>query len=640
MHDIVKELTSTDAFFIATYHAEDHCISYPYYEDPHDDLQEQESLPLRNREMIPVEQISHSLTWKVIRTNEVLRNTPEPIAESSSTKRQHGIGRVADDWLGIPLRQNGKPIGVVAIQSYQAGFRYTDTEIEMMVFMANHIGTALQRRRDSFSLKQAHGDLQASAKELELANQALTQEIQENEKITKRMVTLSHEAGKAEVATGVLHNVGNVLNSINVSANMVSESYSQSRLPSLRKLVDLLTNEEDLPAFFSNDPRGKAVPEFLTGVVKRLEDEQVSAQTEIRKLTEHVNHVKVVVAMQQSFAGVSGLEEPVCLFKMFADAETLLSNSIFRHEIELSLEFEELPILMLERQRVLQVIVNLLKNAKDALTMGRMENRQLIVRAGRQNEWLKIEIEDNGVGIAQDDLTKIFSHGFTTKEEGHGFGLHSCANAIQEMGGNLTVKSDGLGKGATFTITVPFVEATSERPNKEKKVMTTEVRRILVIDDNQAVHEDYRKVLISKRDEKQLDEMESILFGDSQRKKGEPQFSFQIDSAYQGEEGLELVKESLAADSPYAMAFIDMRMPPGWNGIATAKEIRQIDSNMPIVICTAYTDHTWDEIITELPRSELLLILKKPFDNIELKQMATSQSQLRELVELAAQAQR
>ena len=469
LHDIVRELTSTDAFFIATYHPEEQCISFPFFEDPHDDLNEHGSSPLGNRKMIPVEQLRESWTWKVISTNEVVRAIPQPVGENSSAKKQQGLGRIAEDWLGIPLRQNGKPIGVVAIQSYQSGFRYTDAEVEMMIFMANHIGTALQRRRDSFSLKQAHGDLQTSAKELELSNEALTQEIQKKEEIHKRMVSLSHEAGKAEVATGVLHNVGNVLNSVNVSANMVRDNYSQSRLPSLRKLVDLLVAQEDLSAFFSDDPRGKAVPKFLTGVVKRLEDEQAAAKEEIHKLSEHVNHVKVVVAMQQSFAGISGLEEPVCLFKMFADAEMLLSNSIYRHEIELVLDFEELPILMLERQRILQVIVNLLKNAKDSLTAGRMENRQLTVRAGRQNEWLKIEVEDNGVGIAQDNLTNIFSHGFTTKQDGHGFGLHSCANTIQEMGGNLTVKSDGLGFGATFTIAVPFVEATSKIPGKEKK---------------------------------------------------------------------------------------------------------------------------------------------------------------------------
>ena len=169
--------------------------------------------------------------------------------------------------------------------------------------------------------------------------------------------------------------------------------------------------------------------------------------------------------------------------------------------------------------------------------------------------------------------------------------------------------------------------------------MTTQIYKILVVDDNQAVHEDYRKVLDTKQDESQLDEMESILFGDVPRKASGSGFNFEIDSAYQGQDGLNMVEESLAAGSPYSMAFIDMRMPPGWNGIKTAQEIWKIDNNMPIVICTAYTDHTWEEIIAELPQTELLLILKKPFDNIELKQMAASQSQLRRLVELVATAQ-
>ena len=170
--------------------------------------------------------------------------------------------------------------------------------------------------------------------------------------------------------------------------------------------------------------------------------------------------------------------------------------------------------------------------------------------------------------------------------------------------------------------------------------MTPKASKILIIDDNQAVHEDYRKVLESRQGDELLNEMESMLFGgDSSNKPKTPNFNFQIDSAFQGEEGLELVKKSVADNSPYAVAFIDMRMPPGWNGIKTAKEIWKIDANLPVVICTAYTDHSWEEIISELPKIELLLILKKPFDNIELKQMAASQSKLRNLIELASQAE-
>ncbi len=162
--------------------------------------------------------------------------------------------------------------------------------------------------------------------------------------------------------------------------------------------------------------------------------------------------------------------------------------------------------------------------------------------------------------------------------------------------------------------------------------------RIIVIDDNPAVHEDYRKVLCpSLQDHKLLDDLEALLF-DQTPEKESPEFEFEIDSAYQGQVGFELVQRSLENDQSYHVAFIDMRMPPGWNGLRTAKEIWNIDPNLPIVICTAYADHTWEQIVAELPRSELLLILKKPFDNIELKQMAMSQSKMRSLVELAESA--
>jgi len=467
LHEIVKELTSADAFFIALHHEEEQCLSYPYYEDRYDDVQDHDTTPLRNRSLIPIEELKHSLTWHVISDNKFLRISPDNQKQKSTTGGKLGIGKLSQDWLGIPLRENGKPIGVVSIQSYENGFRYTDTEVEMMVFMARHIGTALHLRRDASSLQEAHDNLMATATELEDTNRALTQQIDERELINQRMLSLSHQAGKAEVATGVLHNVGNVLNSINVSVHLVREAHLQSRLPSLRKVSELINEQDDLASFFGEDAKGKLVPQFFTDLVERMEEEQSQTFEEIEKLIQHIEHVKVVVAMQQSFAGISGLKEPVCLHKLISDAQLLLSDSILRHEIDLVLEFDDLPQVMLERQRVLQVLVNLLKNAKDALTAGRPSNRKITVRATQNGDWLRLEVEDNGSGIAEDDLAKIFSHGFTTKDNGHGFGLHSCANTINEMGGKLSVESDGSGLGANFIVAVPFIDAAVKQEKSE-----------------------------------------------------------------------------------------------------------------------------------------------------------------------------
>ncbi len=446
LHEIVTELTSTDAFFIAIYHEKEQAISFPYYVDQYDDTQKQGE-PLQNNGMIPIEQMTDSLTWQVVNQNEVLRIVD--IANTGVTS----FGKKSQDWLGIPLRQNGCPIGVFCIQSYQPNFRYTDTEVELMIFISQHIATALHRRRVANELK-------STAEELAQANDQLMREIEERERINRRMVQLSHEAGKAEIATGVLHNVGNVLNSINVSASLVDEIHCQSRIPSLQKAVDLLNDQEDLAEFFGNDQRGSAFPTYLTRLVDRMEIDRQSANKELKNLIEHLNHVKVIVAMQQSYAGISGLKERVSLPRLFEEAEILLSTSFSRHQIEVVHDFDEIPDMMLKKQKILQVLVNLLKNAKDSMTEGRQIGRKLEIRARLLFESrILIEIQDNGLGIEQDNLTNIFSHGFTTKEDGHGFGLHSCANTIGEMGGEMRVASTGVGQGATFSIEIPFIPA-------------------------------------------------------------------------------------------------------------------------------------------------------------------------------------
>lgn len=151
--------------------------------------------------------------------------------------------------------------------------------------------------------------------------------------------------------------------------------------------------------------------------------------------------------------------------------------------------------------------------------------------------------------------------------------------------------------------------------------------RILTIDDNASIHEDYRKVLLQREKNTQLSETESILFGDSSETSSppDPTIDYQIDSAFQGEQGLELVKQSLANNTPYAVAFVDVRMPPGWDGIETVQRIWEVAPDLPIVLCTAHSDYSWDEIRTKLDRADQFLILKKPFDPIELRQAAAAQ---------------
>jgi PAS domain S-box-containing protein len=146
--------------------------------------------------------------------------------------------------------------------------------------------------------------------------------------------------------------------------------------------------------------------------------------------------------------------------------------------------------------------------------------------------------------------------------------------------------------------------------------------RILVVDDNRAIHEDFRKVLGGRGGDDDFADADAGLFGAAED--SGPVVAFELDSAFQGQEGLELVTKAVAAGLPYALAFVDVRMPPGWDGIETVEHLWAVDADLQVVICTAYSDYSWDEMIRKLGHSDRLLILKKPFDSIEVLQLATS----------------
>jgi two-component system NtrC family sensor kinase len=144
-------------------------------------------------------------------------------------------------------------------------------------------------------------------------------------------------------------------------------------------------------------------------------------------------------------------------------------------------------------------------------------------------------------------------------------------------------------------------------------------RRILLIDDTPAIHEDFRKVLAGPQGGTELDRDEAALFGSAAPAADE---GFELDSAYQGQEGLALAREALQAGRPHALAFVDMRMPPGWDGVETIERLWQQDPRLQVVICTAYSDHSWSELLARLDGRDRLLILKKPFDAVEVSQLA------------------
>jgi PAS domain S-box-containing protein len=273
----------------------------------------------------------------------------------------------------------------------------------------------------------------------------------------KQLMQTSREAGMAEVATSVLHNVGNVLNSVNVSAMLLLDNAKQSKVPSLGKAVKLLDEHAaDVGNYLTNDARGRQLPGYLKLLSEQLSKEQHQTVAELESVRENIDHVKEIVAMQQNYAKVFGVAESVKVTDIVEDALRMNTGALARHEVSLIRDFADESTLSIEKHKVLQVLVNLIRNAKYACDDSGRKDKQIKVATSKHDQWVRITVSDNGIGIPQENITRIFNHGFTTRKDGHGFGLHSGALAAKELGGSLTVCSEGTGHGATFTLEVPL----------------------------------------------------------------------------------------------------------------------------------------------------------------------------------------
>jgi signal transduction histidine kinase len=295
--------------------------------------------------------------------------------------------------------------------------------------------------------------LQTARDNLEKRVEERTREL---EKIHRQLVDASRRGGMAEIATNVLHNVGNVLNSVNISTGLIIERVRKSRASGFARVVSLLhEHEHNLGEFITNDPRGKHVPAHLTQLSEHLMADHQAIVDELDSLRRNVEHIKEIVAMQQNYATVGGVKEIINIVNLVEDSMRINEGALSRHNVEVIRQFENVPPMNVEKHKILQILVNLMRNAKYACDESGRADKRLTVRVVNGDGRVRISVTDNGVGIPPENLTRIFNHGFTTRVSGHGFGLHSGALAAKEMGGSLTVQSAGPGQGAVFTLELP-----------------------------------------------------------------------------------------------------------------------------------------------------------------------------------------
>jgi len=339
-------------------------------------------------------------------------------------------------------------------------------EIEQLAHAFNGMADMILHRDQELSEGKRNLELRVTERTQELRAQIIAKDaaLAELAEAQKGLIDLSRISGMAEVATGVLHNVGNVLNSVNVSATIVGDHLRELRIGQFGELVSVLEDHRDeLSDFLTSDPRGQRVLPYMGSLARHMEQERGQLGKEVASLAQHISHIKGIVAMQQTYARSSGVYEKIALTDLIEDALSITRLTMERHGVALSIASEDLPPITTDRHKVLQILLNLMRNAKDAVKESGTKNRQIAIRMTRvSEERIAICVVDNGIGIPQANLVRIFSHGFTTKRDGHGFGLHSSALAARQLGGSITAESQGANAGAMFTLELPIQASESD----------------------------------------------------------------------------------------------------------------------------------------------------------------------------------
>ncbi|MGV3532917.1 MAG: PAS domain-containing protein, partial [Chthoniobacteraceae bacterium] len=300
----------------------------------------------------------------------------------------------------------------------------------------------------------------------DITEQKLAQAALEN--ATRQLVETSRLAGMAEVASNVLHNIGNVLNSMNVSVGWLRHTLLNQKSENLGRLSALLTEHaHDLPHFLAEHPQGRELPGYLLDLSQYLSSERIALLEDLVDLARNLEHIKGVIAMQQSHSRVGTIAESVLASEVLEDALRINSSALQRSHVEIIREYQQVPLLNVEKHLLLQVLVNLVSNACSALDAVSTSRRLIVSIAPQGSDSVVITVTDNGQGIPAENMPRLFEHGFTTRTDGHGYGLHSAALAAADLGGSLRAISDGPGNGATFTLAIPLVAPDRPSPGGE-----------------------------------------------------------------------------------------------------------------------------------------------------------------------------
>lgn len=303
--------------------------------------------------------------------------------------------------------------------------------------------------------RQLEQQVAERTEELKKKNKDLEHTLEELESTKDELVEKAHKAGMADIATGVLHNVGNVLTSVNTSASLIEETARQSKLEGLIQANLLLReNIENIDDFIINNPKGKNLLKYYLKLEDPLKKERQKMLNQSERLNEKIKLINEIIAAQQNYAGTGIHAEQVLLDEVIENALSLQAGSIERHNLEIEKDLQASTPVFVQRSKLIHVLVNIIKNAKEAMEGLKPEEKKIVIKSWQEDGNIFLSIGDNGSGIKKEHIGKIFTQGFTTKKGGHGFGLHSSANYMKEMNGSINIQKNGRLNGATFILSL------------------------------------------------------------------------------------------------------------------------------------------------------------------------------------------
>ena len=315
--------------------------------------------------------------------------------------------------------------------------------------LAQAITNAMEKVELLRELEEKRIDLERTNLELRSTNVRLRE-------TQRQLIDAAHKAGMAEIATGVLHNIGNILNSITISVGVLHETVTETKLKGLKRANEMLKTVQEP---IGTHPKGKQLIAYYERLETIREEDSHKLEAELKTLMEKIQMITDDISAQRGYATSEFLVEDVDIHELIEHSIKLKQSSLDAPQIRIVKDFEEVAPFAAVKIKLMHVITNLVKNSRESLQqMSFTEDEKEIRIEVRELEGkeLNIRISDNGRGIEAADLGKIFNYGFTTKPGGNGIGLHVAANAMTEMGGSIKAFSEGLDHGAEFVVSLPL----------------------------------------------------------------------------------------------------------------------------------------------------------------------------------------